>query len=148
MGTPEPYCPRCGAVVKVNTVGDVICPNDATCGTIWTSKKSFDHECVARDLSGKKSKKFGKDYLEMGGAEGTVGSDLAELVQLVSFITMQTVYDAVVTSIKGREHMISGAATSRERERFRNEVSALAGMRDWIRLEMDAYGETFGDKNE
>ena len=140
MATSDLPCPRCGADVGLNVSGDVVCPHDL-CKAFWPSKKAYDHECVARGLTSMKSKSYGKEYLA-GSGEGTVRDELAELVALTTFVTLQNVYDAVDTSIKGREHMIdSGNSYSDKAKGLSYEIAALENMREWLRSEMDQYGE-------
>lgn len=126
----EDGCPRCGGKLEEDGRSFALC---AACGAFWTSESSFQRESIARGLAGTRSRKYDSDYLEgEEGEEGTLSSDLTELVALVRVTAFEEVVVAVRLAIAGR----NGITAYDE-----GALHTLQGMEEWLLKRMeDGYG--------
>lgn len=117
-------CPRCGGGVKA-----LLCQNPL-CGIAWTSDRSYEAECVARDLAGTRALQMDKDWLPSGAQSSGLENELKSLVYLVRLETVRDVDKALTVAIEGRdtdEYRALGASKAKI------ERDVLVRFRDWLK---------------
>jgi hypothetical protein len=142
-------CPRCGSETVSTTSDKVACIDpDGKCGAVWMDFRSWERECIARDLTGTRKRKVGKEYLTAGAGEPeSLQRDLHELVSLVALMSLQQVNENLTLAINGRRDIINHnlATAGLYEEKLDHEINALVKMQSWLEGVMKMYG---GDDEE
>lgn len=139
MTTPDlsDGCPRCGGGLEVKSSSEVSCLNPS-CATCWMDVRTWQRECIARDLAGTRKMKVGPEYVT-----DQLTTDITELVALVEYVTYENVLKNLRVAIEGRQtasyRAKNGAASTA------SEVKALQSMYGWALKQSEKYGKEDDD---